>query len=236
MYIDPCCKFYFNLKKKKSKTLVVFTKNRPHDDFRKPPSPVQTANPTTPLTPILSLLSLPPPPLSLLAAPAPLPPLPSCSPPASTTTASSLPSPRPARPPASASSARGPSPAAGPPALDLAGACSERRPATPRRGGPGRARPRHRRPRQARPVRSRAPAGVAAVVAQRVAAGAACARREQRWLELQSCTQSLCSPSCRHEHCRRSSLGSHRELVKPRKHGDHVQPRGIRWLVESTPA
>jgi len=84
---------------------------------------------------------------------------PSCSPPTSTATASSLPPTCPARPPNLCLPGTRPSPAAGPPALDLAGACSARRPATLRRGGPGRAWPRHRWPRQARPARSRAGRG-----------------------------------------------------------------------------
>ncbi|KAG2648302.1 hypothetical protein PVAP13_1NG057300 [Panicum virgatum] len=45
------------------------------------------------------------------------------------------------------------------PTLDLAGACSARRLATPQCGGPGRAQARHRRPRQTRPTRSRAGGG-----------------------------------------------------------------------------
>ena len=125
-----------------------------------PPPPIQTL---PPLSLFFSPLLSPPPLLSLLARASASPPHLALrrrivSPAASPSSAPSLRLPVP-RLPLSPLPARGPSSAVGPPALDLARACSARQPVTPRRGGPGRARARHRRPRQARPTRSRAGGG-----------------------------------------------------------------------------
>ena len=166
MRLDPCCKSYFNMKKRKIGILVILQKTARVSFFGKPP-PQSKPSPTS--IPPLSLfffplLSLPPPPPLSLPSCLCLPSL-SSSPPAYTAAASSPTPPRPAQPPSLRLPgprlplpprplplpARGCSPAAGHPALDLAGACSARRPATPRCGGPGRPWARHQRSPERRP-------------------------------------------------------------------------------------